>query len=332
MNPDLKAESLGGGVWRIPVPIMGLPIAYTLVYVLDSPRGPVLIDTGWPDEAAWESLTAGLRGFGMAVEDVYGVVVTHFHPDHAGLSGRVREASGAWIAGHAADVDLMRKIEEVTDQLGWEADNLRRGGASEEEVDAYLAGGGSGDLFEMPAKVDIELQDGDLIDLPGRRLRTVWTPGHAPGHVCLHLEDAERLFTGDHVLAKTTPHVGLYPFDLEDADPLSDFLGGLDKVAALPVQEVLPAHEYGFTDLTGRVGEMARHHEERLAELQGILGSGPLTLWQATARMTWHQPWDTMTPLSRQMAAAEAAAHLACLRSRGAARAAGGEGVARYVS
>ncbi|MBI0380215.1 MBL fold metallo-hydrolase, partial [Streptomyces albiflaviniger] len=37
----------GGGVWSIPVPIPDNPLGHTRVHLLDTDRGPVLIDTGW---------------------------------------------------------------------------------------------------------------------------------------------------------------------------------------------------------------------------------------------------------------------------------------------
>jgi glyoxylase-like metal-dependent hydrolase (beta-lactamase superfamily II) len=322
---------LGGGLWRISVPIMGLPVVATHVYVLESTGGPVLIDAGWPDSVAWAALTAGLGEIGVAVRDVRGVVVTHFHPDHAGLSGDLREASGCWIAGHEADADLMRKVEAVPDMLAWEADNLRRAGAPEADVQAYVSGGGGGGLASPPAKVDIELSDGDMIDVPGRRLRVIWTPGHSPGHVCLYLEDAGQLFTGDHVLSKTTPHIGLYPYDLPGADPLGDFLDGLDRVKELTVSEVLPAHEHPVTDLPSRADEIKDHHAARLRLLRSTLADAPLTLWEACARLDWSQPWDKMNAMSRQLAAAEAAAHLARLREDGQVRQVPGPGPARFT-
>lgn len=78
-------------------PHPGQPLAYTLVYAVESPRGPVLIDAGWHHEDAWTALRDGLGTFGIDVADVHGVVVTHFHPDHSGLaaaSGR-RPAPGS---------------------------------------------------------------------------------------------------------------------------------------------------------------------------------------------------------------------------------------------
>ncbi|NUR88941.1 MAG: MBL fold metallo-hydrolase, partial [Nonomuraea sp.] len=105
---EQRPQDLGGGVWSVPVPIPGNPLGYTLVYAVESPRGPVLVDAGWNHPDAWDALSGGLAALGLDVAAVSGVVVTHFHPDHAGLAGQVKEASGAWIAMHEEDAALVR--------------------------------------------------------------------------------------------------------------------------------------------------------------------------------------------------------------------------------
>ncbi|WP_433467762.1 MBL fold metallo-hydrolase [Spirillospora sp. CA-128828] len=327
MQPE--PEDLGGGLWSVPVPIPDNPLAYTLVYALESPRGPVLIDAGWQHEDAWAALRDGLGTFGIDVRDVRGVVVTHFHPDHSGLAGRVREESGAWIAMHHADADIVRLFHQVGHggRRAFELTALRRAGAA----DSDLTGPAQQTRVSPPAIPDRELSDGDLVDLPGRRLRAVWTPGHSPGHICLHLEDGDRIFTGDHVLPRITPHIGLYPYDTPDIDPLSDFLGSLDKVSAMSADEVLPAHQFRFNGLSARAREIIAHHEDRLAEVAALLSSSPITLWDLTAGLTWRHPWADMSQQARRMAAAEAAAHLRTLETRGTARRDGTDDPLRYV-
>ncbi len=309
----------GGGVWSVPVPIPGNPLGYTLVYAIESPAGPVLVDAGWNAPEAWLALRDGLGAAGMDVRDVRGVVVTHFHPDHAGLAGQVREESGAWIAMHEADAALigfMRNFQGDAHR-DFQADMLRRAGAGTVEVEEV-----TGNRPQPPAVPDRVLTDGDLIDLPGRRLRTIWTPGHTPGHVCLHLEDADRIFTGDHVLPAITPHIGIYPYDRADVDPLSDFLESLEKVKDLGRLEALPAHEWIFQDTGARATEIVVHHEEKLRRLAALLAEaeGPLTIWEIAGRMTWNRPWKDFPPVLRGMAAGEAAAHLRTLEVRGIIR------------
>jgi glyoxylase-like metal-dependent hydrolase (beta-lactamase superfamily II) len=316
---EQRPQDLGGGVWSVPVPIPGNPLGYTLVYAIESPRGPVLVDAGWNHPDAWEALSGGLAAAGLDVSAVSGVVVTHFHPDHAGLAGQVREASGAWIAMHESDAALVRLMIEYADSKheAFQTDMLRRAGADPGEARQV-----AGERPAPPALPDRELRDGDLVDLPGRKLRAVHTPGHTPGHICLHLEDADRLFTGDHVLPDITPHVGIYPYDRDDVDPLGDFLESLDRVSDLGPLDALPAHEWIFPDVAARAAQIRHHHEEKLERLRALLVQRPqpLTIWEVAAMMTWNRPWEELAPPLRGMAAGEAAAHLRTLEARGRVR------------
>ncbi len=300
------------------MPIPGNPLGYTLVYAVESPKGPVLVDAGWNHPEAWKALSGGLAALGIDVSTVSGVVVTHFHPDHAGLAGQVKEASGAWIAMHESDaalVDLMHAYGE-SEHASFQSDMLKRAGADPGEAMEAVS------RPTPPAKPDRRLRDGDLVDLPGRKLRAVHTPGHTPGHICLHLEDADRLFTGDHVLPDITPHIGIYPFDRDDIDPLGDFLDSLDRVCELGPLDALPAHEWIFPDVAARAAEIRHHHEEKLERLRALLAQRPepLTIWEVAAMMTWNRPWGELSPVLRSMAAGEAAAHLRTLEARGGVR------------
>ncbi|MET9374825.1 MBL fold metallo-hydrolase [Streptomyces sp. NPDC002992] len=296
-----------GGVWSIQVPIPDNPLGHTLVHVIDTDRGPVLIDTGWDDPASWTELSDGLAALGTSVRDVHGVVITHHHPDHHGLSGKVREESGAWIAMHAADTAVVRRTRESEPGtwLDYLARKLATVGAPEEHIAPLLAARSGGRTRTLPglrsALPDREIVPGELLDLAGRRLRAIWTPGHTPGHVCLHLEEEHparlpghgRLFSGDHLLPGISPHIGLYedPDDATVTDPLGDYLDSLERIGRLGVAEVLPAHQYAFADAAGRVRELLDHHEERLTGLLGLLAT-PLTPWQLAERMEWNRPWE----------------------------------------
>ncbi|MHC0432178.1 MBL fold metallo-hydrolase [Streptomyces sp. O3] len=326
----------GGGVWSIKVPIPNNPLGHTLVHLLDTDRGPVLIDTGWDDPTAYDTLASGLAACGTAITDVHGVVITHHHPDHHGLSGKVREASGAWIAMHPADAHVVRRTREQPPErwLDYLADRLTAAGAPDTHLAPLLAARESGTARALPgldaALPDRDITPGDLLDLPGRRLRAVWTPGHTPGHVCLHLEEAHpsgepghgRLFSGDHLLPGITPHIGLYedPDDATVTDPLGDYLDSLERVGRLGVAEVLPAHQYAFTDAPGRVRELLAHHDERLRGLRALLAT-PLTPWQLAERMEWNRPWEEIPYGSRNIAVSEAEAHLRRLVKLGHAEA-----------
>ncbi|MCL8010280.1 MBL fold metallo-hydrolase [Streptomyces sp. AS02] len=334
----------GGGVRSIQVPIPDNPLGHTLVYVVDTDRGPVLVDTGWDDTASWDTLAEGLAACGTAPGDVHGVVITHHHPDHHGLSAKVREASGAWIAMHAADAAIVRRTRATHPErwFSYMADKLTAAGAPDAHVSPLRAARRPSTLPGFsPALPDREIVPGELLGLPGRRLRAIWTPGHTPGHVCLHLEEEHpaqlpgsgRLFSGDHLLPGITPHIGLYedPEDTAVTDPLGDYLASLERVGRLAPAEILPAHQHAFTDAPARVRELLTHHESRLTGLLALLAE-PLTPWQLAERMEWNRPWEQIPYGSRNIAIAEAEAHLRRLVKLGRAEAVAGSEPVTYVA
>ncbi|MFG2142457.1 MBL fold metallo-hydrolase [Streptomyces sp. NPDC048650] len=341
-----------GGVWSIAVPIPDNPLGHTLVHLLETDRGPVLIDTGWDDPDSWDTLVAGVTACGFAIADIHGVLITHHHPDHHGLSAKVREASGAWIAMHAADTAVVtRSREAVPGQwLDYLLAKLATAGAPEDHLaplrQARADGRGRKAPGRRAALPDREIDPGELLDLPGRRVRAIWTPGHTPGHVCLHLEEEHpragtggraggfgRLFSGDHLLPGITPHIGLYedPDDATVTDPLGDYLDSLERIGRLAPAEVLPAHQHAFTDAQGRVDELIAHHEERLSGLRALLQQ-PLTAWRLAESMEWNRPWEQIPHSSRTIAVSEAEAHLRRLVKLGHAESVPGSGPTTYVA
>ncbi|MEZ0068290.1 glyoxylase-like metal-dependent hydrolase (beta-lactamase superfamily II) [Streptacidiphilus sp. MAP12-20] len=332
-------QDLGGGVWSIPVPIPDNPLRYTLVYLLESTSGPVLVDTGWDDPSGREILASGIAAAGFALSDVHGVLITHHHPDHHGLSAHVQETSGAWIAMHEAEASVVRAIRDVPTEkwIGRMARSMRAAGVPQDHLDGLASWGGdseNGPATLGAAVPDRELVHGESAGVPGRELRVMWTPGHTPGHVCLYLDEKPktRLLSGDHLLPTITPVVSLYPENPGDepTDPLGDFLDSLERIAALAPEEILPAHQYRFADAPGRVRALLDHHAERLADLHGQLRDEPLTLWQAAQGMHWNRPWSELGFLARHLAVSEAAAHLRRLVKTGLAEAVTDEEPIRY--
>lgn len=322
-------EAVAGGVWQIRVPVPFGPTGGTLVYLLEADDGPVLVDTGWDTPGGWDALTCGITATGHDITDVRGVVVTHFHPDHHGMSGRVRHASGAWVAMHPLEAEMvaLQRDGGVADFTGITAAFFAAGapGAAYGDVPDALPV-----TLPPPAVPDRLLADGDFADIPGRRLRALWTPGHSPGHLSFHLEDARLLMTGDHILPRITPHVGLW-MQSQDADPLGDFLESLERLIALEVDEVLPAHEYRFAHLRQRIDELKVHHDERLAAIEMRLAQGPATLWEVAESMPWEASWREVPAVMRHVALGEAGSHVRRLESLGRVVRMSGEPPARFA-
>jgi len=310
-------EQLATDLWSIPVPIPHSPLRYVSAYAFAVPGGLTLIDAGWNSPESWAAFTTGLASIGAAVSDVRGMLVTHMHYDHIGLAGRVREESGAWIALHQADHDLLARPDYRDPALAQSAEAalLRRLGATEDEA---LSSVGTVEAYRPWTSIalpDRHLAHGELADVPGWSLRAVHTPGHTPGHLCFHEERTRTLFAGDHVLPRITPNISVERAGTDD--PLGDYLSSLAHVRGLDVQHVFPAHEWRFDGLAPRVDEILAHHERRLAELLDATAHNPgATPWELAAELTWSRPWSEYGGRMRIFAVTETAAHANLLHSR----------------
>jgi glyoxylase-like metal-dependent hydrolase (beta-lactamase superfamily II) len=307
-------EEIRPGLWSIPVAWPRSPLRYTLAYLLTCPGGVALIDTGWPTDQGWAALADGIRRSGHDLEQVRYVLVTHAHADHLGLAGRIREASGAQVGMHPAETATFDRADSP-DRRTRLADWLRSRGAPRDQAAELL------DLMTWAAEHHAGLARPDFAIEHGSRplgartaVRAVWTPGHTPGHLCFYDEEQEVLLTGDHVLPRITPHIGLRSG--QEGDPVGDYQASLRALAAYRHAEVLPAHEFRFAGLGDRIDALLGHHRTRLEEIEQAVASDPgLSTWAVAEALTWSRGWEHTRGPARHAAVTETWAHLVHLRA-----------------
>jgi glyoxylase-like metal-dependent hydrolase (beta-lactamase superfamily II) len=302
-------EEVRPGLWSVPVPIPESPLRYTLSYAFTGDAGTVIVDPGWDSAEGQRALTAGLASAGVTLRDVAGVVVTHVHPDHHGMSGWVREHSGAWIAMHAAEAETLPARIVRQRAPGSDPDWLRGHGVPEDDVPVLVMDPARmSTVLDMP-EPDRFVADGERLPIAGREVRAIWTPGHTPGHLCLHDAAAGVLLTGDHLLPRITPNISVH--SVRDADPLSDYLASLARTGSFAAEEALPAHEYRFRGLDVRSAALIAHHRDRAEEILHVIDRlGQPTAWAIASQLTWSRGWAALQGFMRRMALAETVAHL----------------------
>lgn len=180
----------------------------TSVYLVGAEE-PALIDTG-PSASAAAAQTA-LEAAGIRALDLAHIVLTHIHLDHAGAVGAFANRfprARVWVHGvgapHLADPQRLNASTRRT----YGAERMLRLFGPMEPV--------------APERIH-PMEDDTRIDLGGRTLRPIHTPGHASHHVALQDSETGAVFTGDAVgvhlpdLPVIRPATPPPDFDLEAA-------------------------------------------------------------------------------------------------------------------
>lgn len=321
------------GVHKIRVPLTGSPLGWVNAYVLRADDGFILVDCGWDLPDALDALRVGLDDLGIRLEDLRTLVITHNHPDHYGLAGRLVKLASCGVLMHHLDAVHIESRYVNMSALEAEMERwLRIHGAPPDELMAMVKG--SEAILERIniAKPDIEVSGGEKVTAGDSEWEIIWTPGHSVGHICLYERRQKAFLSGDHILNPISPSVGLHAQSM--GNPLSDYLSSLDSIRDLDVDMVLPAHGDEFRGFRERIDELMEHHEERLDEIRGILGrGGGQTAYETASRMTWNLEgaFEKWLPFMRRLATTEALAHLELLVSRSEVRRETADGgVVRY--
>jgi glyoxylase-like metal-dependent hydrolase (beta-lactamase superfamily II) len=235
--PPGRVEEVMPGVRRLLVNNPG-PFTFkgTLTYIVGRDR-VAIIDPGPIDEAHIAALLDAVRG-----ETVTHILVTHTHRDHSPAAARIKAATGAKTYGegpHRA------------------ARALHIGEAPPLEASA-----------DRDFRPDVALADGDIVTGPGWGLEAVTTPGHTANHMAFALRDAAVLFSGDHVMAWSTPVVA--PPD----GAMSDYMASLEKLSSRAETLYFPGHGDAVRDAQRFVRQYVRHRRAREASILERLATG----------------------------------------------------------
>jgi glyoxylase-like metal-dependent hydrolase (beta-lactamase superfamily II) len=269
------------GLWwlRMPLPIS---LDHINLWLLEEPGGYALVDTGMATPATrelWEQLFATV----LKDRPLTRILLTHLHPDHAGLAAWLQRRFGIPLWTSAATMVQLRVLlgETTAPMLAQRMAFFAAHGVDPiEEMRPNLGSRGYQDTVDGVPEASRLMVDEDRTDIGGRQWRWLETGGHAHGHLCLQSAAPQPvLIAGDQLLPTISPNVGLTPLT-PDPNPLATYLQSLERLSALePRTLVLPSHGRPFLGLAARAAEIRQHHERHMAKLREACHV-PLTAFQ----------------------------------------------------
>lgn len=308
MSMSSDCTALAPGLWRIALPFPS-PLRFSFSYLVEGSNGFVAIDSGWDLDETWSAFLSGLARAGGTLDRLRGVVVTHAHPDHHGLAGRILQNSDAWIGLHPADQGLLApeesdrraRISELEEWLFW-------CGVPAGERESVL-GDHASLMLDVPAtRPTLDIFGDQVIPETDGALTSIHTPGHTLGHLAFHDSERQVIFTGDHLLPRISANISYRPG--LGGDPLGDYSESLGKLEPYVSSLVAPGHEWTFDNMSKRLDEVRKHHTLRLDEVFAAVCVGATTVWEVARAVTWSRRFEDLNPRGRRAALGEAASHL----------------------
>ena len=341
--PHAAAPAAGVSVEIVPgLRWLRMPLPFALdhinLWLLEDGPGWTIVDCGIANDLTrglWEQIFAAPPGgeppgAHSRTFQAKRVLVTHYHPDHAGLAHRLCERFGVTLWMSQAEYLTAHAIRENV--AGYAPDKLlamyRRNGLFGEDLEKMSMRGNHYRVVvpEFPHSYR-RIMDGDEIGIGGRGWRVIMGYGHAPEHAALYCSELGVLISGDMVLPKISTNISVSPID-PDGNPLKQFLDSLKRYAALPNDTlVLPSHGLPFRGLRERVEQLEEHHLQRFEALHEAC-ERPLSAFEAMPTL-FQRELDTQQLF---FAMGEAMAHLHYLFYHGSLRRqTGADGVIRYL-
>ena len=310
-----KPQEVAPGIYWLRMPLELTGLDHINLWLLSDGDGWCIVDSGMRTDRIhdlWQEVFANF----LDGKPVTRVFCTHFHPDHIGQAGWLTRhwdcelwmTHREWLQGRVAELDHSDKMPE------WQLQFFRNVGCSQSAL-ADMAES-SYDYFRkavtpLPPQVH-SVQAGQEIRIGEDDWQVIVGQGHSPEHLCLFNHKTRVLISGDQILPRITPHIGLHASE-PAANPLQLYLDTLANFDHLPNDTlVLPAHGLPFYRLHPRLAFLRQHHAERLALLEEFCSEPTRVL--STLKVMFQRE---LNPFEALLGMSESLSHLHCLMGQG---------------
>jgi glyoxylase-like metal-dependent hydrolase (beta-lactamase superfamily II) len=262
------------------------------IYYIDGER-PALIDTGLGDLKSIEIIVSKLKEIKKDIKDISIIINTHEHIEHFGGDRKLREISGAKVTASSVAAPIIENSQKINRHLKNYLSHF------EPELASELKNSIDDDLKIEESKVDMLVEDGDIIDTGSVKLRVISTPGHTLGHICLYDKSRKLLFSGDHIISRRSTFVGydyreivshrivdIFNVKYKDPDNLSLYMESIQKLQSLDLDVILPAHGDPITDPHKKLDQEIKKKDRRSHMFLKVLDKkSEISLKELTAKV-----------------------------------------------
>lgn len=288
------------------------------IYFIRDAGGWLAIDTGPNSEMnreIWKKVVRGLPG----INKLTGLLVTHCHPDHIGLSGWIQQYFD--IPVYISENEILKARNDESDRSSGEKGPIdcfyKSMGVVDSEIPDLKKFAEVMDPLYGPLPGEVEIiSTGQSINIGGNSWDLWSGSGHSIEHICVKNDRKNLFISGDQVLPNITPYVGLNTANFQ-FDPLKFWLDSLKDLKSWvgPNYLTLPAHENLFFDVINRIDVILRHHEKFLERMTVLLNE-----WRTAYEVVYLLGWGGVKGYGRCLALEETFAHLAFLVNSGKVR------------
>ena len=252
------------------------PATHTNCYLIYNSNEVFVIDPGSSYEDEQIALAACVDDLISAGRTVREIILTHVHPDH--------------VAG----VNALN-------------DHLERKGCARVPVAAHRL---TAESLKGESSIDRHIEDNDVLELKGEpsiKLRALYTPGHARGHLCFYDAETGALISGDNIVG-----FGSVLIDPPEGN-MREYLASLQRMRALPNLSVLfGGHGPAIANPYEKIDEYITHRLQREELILAAVREGAATPKEIVARA-----YTDVSPKAHAMAERAVLAHLEKLEADG---------------
>lgn len=302
------------GINQIKIPLARAGMDSINVYILEGTDGNLMIDTGWNTPEAFNFLAQEMKNSGFAMKDITDIVITHIHPDHFGLAGKIAELTGAKVFLSEADKSLLDSRYMHPERLLEETSVfLKANGVPDWELKTLTEASSNIRNYVTPVNGVNTVKTEEIISMAPFQFQVMVMPGHSPGHICLYEPNKKYLFSGDQILAEVVPNIGYHPQSGEN--PLGDYINSLNILSQLEVRFVFPGHGSVFSGLSPKIDDIMRLQRDRMMAIQNFMGLEMKSAYDVARGIQWdingvETSYDKLEPIDRRLAVMIVLAHL----------------------